>query len=266
MSPELVGILGIVFLLIFIFTGVYICLAMAIVGFVGSWIVGGSFSALTSLVIVPFGFLKDANYAVMPLFMLMSEFISLAGIGRDAYTAARAWIGQIRGGLAMATIGGCGLFAATSGSSTACAVVMGKVAFPEMMRFKYSMQLAAGVIAAGGTVGVMIPPSMPFVMYGILTGTSIGKLFMAGILPGISQVIFYWITIYILCRMNPSLGPASVKFTYKERAKSFVLTWPIVLLFRCCHGWYLWGDFYCQRGGRHRGVWGSAHRDRAERN
>jgi C4-dicarboxylate transporter, DctM subunit len=243
MTPELIGILGIILLLVFIFTGVYICLAMAIIGFVGSWLVAGSFSAMTSLVIVPFGFLKDSNYAVMPLFMLMSEFISLAGIGRDAYTAARAWVGHIRGGLAMATIGGCGLFAATSGSSTACAVVMGKVAFPEMMRFKYSMQLAAGVIAAGGTIGVMIPPSMPFVMYGILTGTSIGKLFIAGILPGITQIIFYWITIYILCRINPSLGPASVKFTYKERAKSFTLTWPIFLLFLIVMGGIYTGVF-----------------------
>lgn len=246
MNAELTGLLGIVVFLVFIFAGVYVGLAMAVVGFLGTWVIVGTGPAFSNLFMVPFGFLKDPNFIVLPLFVLMSEFIGLAGIGRDAYSAARTWLGHIRGGLALATIGGCGLFAATSGSSMACAVVMGKVAFPEMQRFKYAATLASGSIAAGGTLGVMIPPSMPFVMFGIITGTSIGKLFIAGILPGVTQIIFYWITIYILCKINPSLGPASAKTPFKQQIASLSLTWPIIVLFFVVMGGIYMGVFYPQ--------------------
>ena len=243
MSVELIGLIGLGVLLVFIFFGMYISIAMAIVGFVGASFILGPAPALSNLALVPFGLLKDHNFAVLPLFILMSEFISHAGIGRDAYTAARAWLGHIRGGLALATIGGCGLFAATSGSSTACAVVMGKVSFPEMMKYKYSQKLASGCIAAGGTLGVMIPPSIPFVVYGILTNTSIGKLFMAGILPGITQILFYWVAIYIMCRRDKSLGPASIKLPLKERVASLPLTWPVILIFLVVMGGIYLGVF-----------------------
>jgi C4-dicarboxylate transporter, DctM subunit len=243
MSPELIGLIGLVVLLIVLFLGVYISIAMALIGFVGSLILIGPLAALTNLYVVPFGLLKDFNFGVLPLFILMSDVISLAGIGKEAFSAARAWIGQVRGGLAMAAVGACGLFAATSGSSIACAIVMGKVAYPEMMRFKYSAKLAAGCLAAGGSVGVMIPPSMPFVTYGILTDTSIGKLFIAGIIPGITQVIFYFITIYIMCRFNPSLGPASVNLAFKEKLKSSGSVWPIAVLFILVIGGIYMGVF-----------------------
>ncbi len=143
----------------------------------------------------------------------------------------------------MATIGACGLFAATSGSSMACTLVMGKVAFPEMKRFNYSSQLSAGCIAAGGSVGVMIPPSIPFVSYGILTSTSIGKLFIAGILPGITQLLFYAITIYIMCRINPSLGPASTNLPFKQKVTSLSIAWPIAILFLLVMGGIYMGVF-----------------------
>ncbi len=243
MSPEIVGIIGIIALIVLLFMGIYVSITMAIVGFVGYFILAGPLASLTNLYVVPFGLLKDFNFAVMPLFVLMSDFIALAGIGREAFTVARAWVGQFRGGLAMASVGGCGLFAATSGSSMACAIVMGKVAYPEMMRFKYSAQLAAGCLAAGGSVGVMIPPSMPFVTYGILTGTSIGKLFMAGIFPGITQLIFYFIVIYIMCRFNPSLGPASPNLPLKQKVASVTLAWPIVTLFVLVMGGIYMGVF-----------------------
>ncbi len=243
MSVELIGLIGLCVLIVTIFAGIYIGAAMAIVGFVGTWVIVGPLPALSNLAIVPFGILRNHTFAVLPLFILMSEYISMAGIGRDAYIVARAWLGHVRGGLAMATIGGCALFAATSGSSTACAVVMGKISFPEMLKNKYSRALASGTIAAGGTVGVMIPPSIPFVVYGILTGTSIGKLFIAGILPGITQVLFYGITIYILCRINPALGPASPKLPLKQQVTSTYLAWPVIVIFLVIIGGIYLGIF-----------------------
>ena len=148
MSPEIIGLIGLVVLLILLFTGLYISATMAIVGFVGIFLISG-FSAFSTLYIVPVGLLKDSNFAVMPLFVLMSEFIAMVGIGTEAFTVARAWVGPLRGGLAMAAVGGCGLFAATSGSSTACAIVMGKIAYPEMKRFKYAATLASGCLCGG---------------------------------------------------------------------------------------------------------------------
>lgn len=143
----------------------------------------------------------------------------------------------------MAAIGACGLFAATSGSSIACAIVMGKIAYPEMLKNKYSPELASGCIAAGGSTGIMIPPSMAFVIIGIITGTSIGKLFIAGILPGISQILFYFITIFILCRINPNYGPSSPSIPFKEKATSLTRTWPIIILFLLVMGGLYMGIF-----------------------
>lgn len=243
MSPELIGIIGIAALLVLLFLGVYISITMALVGFVGTLILVGPLAAFTNLYVVPFGLLKEFDFVAMPLFILMSDIISFVGIGTDAFNVARAWIGQIRGGLAMASVGACGLFAATSGSSMACVAVMGKVAYPEMVRFKYSAKLAVGCLAAGGSVGVMIPPSLPFITYGILTETSIGKLFIAGIIPGITQVIFYFIAIYIMCRLNPSLGPASPNLKFKEKITSSASVWPIALLFIIVIGGIYMGVF-----------------------
>ncbi len=243
MSPELIGLIGIGVLLLLLFMGVYVSIAMAVVGFVGAYLVAGSLPAYSNLYIVPLSLLRDYNYAVIPLFVLMSEFISVAGIGKEAFDVARAWVGQVRGGLAMAAVGGCGLFAATSGSSLACTIVMGKVAYPEMLRFKYSINLASGCLAAGGALGVMIPPSIPFVMYGIITGTSIGKLFIAGILPGITQIIFYFLTIFVMCRFNPEIGPASTNVPFRQKITSLGMTWPIMSLFVLVMGGIYMGVF-----------------------
>lgn len=231
MSPIIAGLVGIFALLVLVFLGVYVGASMAIVGFLGTIAVAGSFAAFSNLYIVPFGTTNDFGFAVLPLFVLMGELVSQGGIVKGAYEAARAWIGHIRGGLAMASVGACALFAATSGSSVACAAVMGKVAFPEMKRNKYASTLASGCIIAGGSMGIMIPPSMSFISIGILTDTSIGKLFVAGIIPGITQALFYVVTIFLMCRFNPNLGPTSPDTPFKQKLSSTVQTWPIFVLF-----------------------------------
>ena len=150
MDPVLIGLIGLVVLLVLIGLGVYISIAMAVVGLVGAMLITGT-RAFSGLYLIPWSIINDFNFAVIPLFVLMSEFVSSGGIAREAYVAARAWIGQIRGGLAIASVGACALFAATSGSSLATALVMGKIAIPEMQQSKYATTLAAGCIAAGGS-------------------------------------------------------------------------------------------------------------------
>jgi C4-dicarboxylate transporter, DctM subunit len=225
------GIIGIVILLALLMLGTHIGFTLVLVGFLGYAIVGGWGGAINNLGLIPFTTMNSYYFAVVPLFLLMAEFIGQSGIGADAYTAARAWLGQFRGGLAMATIGACGLFAAVSGSSLAGTIVMGRVAYPEMMRNGYSKELGAGVTAAGGTLGILIPPSMGFVLIGILANLSIGKLFIAGIIPGVLVIIFYITTIAIMTRINPHLAPGSVKTTWKEKGSSIILTWPVFVLF-----------------------------------
>jgi len=236
MSPTAVGILGMLALVVLISMGTHVGFTLIIIGFAGFAIVGGLDAAIGNMAILPFDKMNNYHFAVLPLFLLMSAFISRSGIGREAYETARAWVGQLRGGLAMATVGACGLFAAVSGSSLAGAVTMGKVSYPEMKRMGYSDRLSTGAIAAGGTLGILIPPSMGFVLIGILTELSIGKLFMAGLIPGILEVIFYMVTIYIMCRINPKLGPSMGKTTLKEKIVSFRLTWPMVVLFMLIMG------------------------------
>ncbi len=243
MSEPEIGIIGIAVLLGLVFLGVHIGFALILVGFVGIIVISGLGSASASLATVPFIVISDFHFAVIPLFILMSAFVARSGIARESYETARLWVGNIRGGLAMATVGACGLFAATTGSSMACAVAMGKVAYPEMKRYKYSSTLAAGCIASGGTLGILIPPSISFVIIGILTEASIGKLFMAGIIPGILVIVFYFITIYILCRINPLLGPAAPKSSFREKMGSLRHTWPVVILFILVMGGIYMGIF-----------------------
>jgi C4-dicarboxylate transporter DctM subunit len=249
LNPSIIGLIGIGILLVCVFIGVPVGFALIIIGFLGSFALAGFGIALAGVGIVPFAITNDANFAVIPLFLLMSEFISASGIGSEAFRVARAWIGHLRGGLAMATVGACGIMAAVSGSSLAVAVVMGRMAYPEMKKYNYSSELASGCIAAGGSLGIMIPPSVAFIIIGILTEVSIGKLFIAGILPGISQILFYWATIYIMCKRNPSLGPASLNLPLKEKVETLWLTWPVILLFGLVIGGIYAGVFTATEAG-----------------
>jgi len=230
-------------MMVLILLGLNVAFALIGLGFVGLIILMGIEPALSSIAIISFEKATAYDFAVAPLFLLMSAFVSRSDIGKDAYLMARAWLGQVRGGLAIATTGACALFAACCGSSLACAVAMGKIAYPEMQRYGYDARLALGTIAAGGTMGILIPPSMGFILVGILTQQSIGKLFMAGILPGITQMLIYCITIYIICRVNPSYGPAAPSYTFKQKMGSIGHTWPILALFLLVIGGIYGGIF-----------------------
>lgn len=231
MSPVEIGFISFGLLILLILLGVNVAFALIMIGFGGIVLISGFGPALTSLGTVPFERCTSYEISVIPLFILMSQFVDTGNIGREAYQMARTWLGQFKGGLAMATAGACGLFAACCGSSLAAAVAMGKVSYPEMKKNGYDDGLSVAVAAAGGSIGILIPPSMGFIIYGILTQVSIGRLFIAGLVPGILQVLFYIGTISFMCHRNPNLGPASPKTSIKEKAASVKLTWPVILLF-----------------------------------
>ena len=231
MSAEIVGLIGIVILLILIFARIWIGVAMAVVGILGyAYLVGWEKASLMAGM-EPFSQTAYHPITAVPLFLLLGAIVSVTGISTDLYNAARKWIGHVRGGLAMATVAACGGFAAVCGDSIATAVTMGKVAYPEMKRYNYDAKLAAGCIAAGGTIGILIPPSLGFILYGILTEQSIGQLFIAGIIPGILEVIFYMATIFIICRFNPSLGPPGPRVALKEKIIGLKEVWPMLVIF-----------------------------------
>jgi tripartite ATP-independent transporter DctM subunit len=216
---------------------------MGVVGVVGFGYLVGWSESLSILKTVPYLSLANYGMSVIPLFLLMGSFCFYAGISQQLYHTVYKWLGQFRGGLAMATVGACASFAAVSGSSMATAGAMGTVALPEMKKYKYAASLATGCIAAGGTMGILIPPSITLIVYGLLTEQSIGKLFLAGIIPGILEAVFYIITISILCKRNPVLGPPGEKTSFEEKVVSLKGTWPVLGLFLLVMGGIYMGVF-----------------------
>ena len=249
MTPAEAGLIGFVLMMVLVLLSVNVSFAILISGFIGSALIIGLTPALSNMAILAFERVTDYTFAVIPLFMLMSAFVANTDIGREAYETARALIGQAKGGLAMATVGATGLFAACTGSSMAGAIAFARIAYPEMKRYNYKPSLSLGTIAAGATMGILIPPSMGFILIGILTEISIGKLFMAGIIPGILEIIFYIITIFILCKFNPQWGPAGPKTTIKQKIVSLRLTWPVVFLFLLIIGGIYGGVFTATEAG-----------------
>jgi C4-dicarboxylate transporter, DctM subunit len=231
MTPVTVGLIGLVVLFFLLFSGMPLGFVMGVVGFVGFAYLKNLDSALTLLGTIPYRTFADYGFSVVPLFILMGELCFAARLSGDLYDTAHEWIGQFPGGLAMASIAACAGFAAICGSSVATAATLGTVALPEMKRYRYDAALATGCISCGGTLGVMIPPSVGFIIYGIITEQSIGKLFMAGILPGILQAILLIITISIMCRNNPLLGAPGPRTNLKQKIYSLKGTWIVLLLF-----------------------------------
>ena len=243
MSPVEIGLLGMGVLLVLLFMGVPVGVGLGMVGFVGFAAISGFNSALGILRIVPYGTFSNYNLIVIPLFILMGNFAFHSGLSADLFTTARTWFGRVRGGLAMATVAASAGFAAISGSSVATAATMGKIALPEMKRRGYDDALATGTLAAGGTIGILIPPSVILIIYGVLTENSIGKLFLAGFLPGILQAIFFIALIGLLCLFRPQLGPPASPSTLWEKVKSLKGSWMVILLFLVVIGGIYLGVF-----------------------
>jgi C4-dicarboxylate transporter DctM subunit len=220
MSPEVTGIVGIAVLILMFILGMPVAFAMALVGFAGFAYLSSPGAAFTTLSHDIFSQFSSYSLSVIPMFILMGCFAYASGISKRLYSTAYTWVGQLRGGLTMATVLACSGFAAICGSTAATAATMGKIALPEMKRYHYDDTLATGTVAAAGTLGILIPPSTVFIVYGLLTEQSIGKLFVAGILPGILLSIFFVGTVFFICLRNPSLGPPGAPATWKERAKS----------------------------------------------
>jgi C4-dicarboxylate transporter DctM subunit len=243
MSPEIIGLIGLAVLLILLFSGMWIGAAMATVGFFGYAIVVGIKPAFGMVSQIPFTTMAWYPMTCVPLFVFMGIVIFYSEVGKDLYKTAYILVGQLRGGLAMATVIACALFAAITGVSSPALATLGKVAVPEMRKYKYDEKLALGSLVCAGTMAFLIPPSVAFILYGILTETSIARLFMAGFLPGILLSALFVGTILIITRLNPKAGPAGPKTSFKTKVISLKLTWPVLLLFLVVLGGIYGGVF-----------------------
>lgn len=232
MEPATVGIFGLVAFIVLLVLGVHVGIAMFAVGITGSMVILGFEAGLTLLGITTYKIGTTYGYACVPLFLLMGSFAVYGGIAKAAYYALYKWVSRVPGALAVATTLACGAFGAASGSSVASAAVFTRASLPEMTKYKYDVKLSVGCIAAAGTFATMIPPSILLILYGIFTETSISKLFLAGILPGLLTVLIYTISIIFRVRRNPQLAPVPAEdvFSLKEKVSSLRMMWPIAIL------------------------------------
>ncbi len=231
MSADAVAVLGFVVLFVLMLLRVPVGMAMGLVGVCGfSYLVGWG-PAFKNVGHTTMRTVTDYNFAVIPLFLLMGSFASTSGMSRELFRGANAFLGHLRGGLGIATIAACGGFAAICGSSVATAATFSRVAYPEMRRHKYPQSFATGVIAAGGTLGIMIPPSTVFAVYGLITEQDIGKLFIAGIIPGLVAVSMYMLTITLIGWARPGFLPKGERSSWTERLAAVRDVWAVLLLF-----------------------------------
>src|SRR5476651_1833011 len=231
MSTDTVAVVGFVALFSLMLMRVPVGMAMGLVGVVGfSYLVNGN-AALKIIGLTSMRTVTDYTFGVIPMFLLMGAFVTHSGMSRELFHAANTWLGHRRGGLGIATIAECGGFAAISGSSVATAATFSTVAYPEMRRYGYPKSFATGVIAAGGTLGAMLPPSTVLAVYGIITEQDIGKLFIAGIMPGILAASMYMITVTLIGALRPGFLPSGPRTPWPERLAALREIWAMLLLF-----------------------------------
>ena len=243
MSPETTGLIGLILLIVLLFARMWIGAAMALVGFLGYTYIMGLKPAFAVVAQIPFSTIAWYPMSTVPLFIFMGVIIFNSGVGTALYDTAYKWVGQLRGGLAMSTVLACALFAAITGVSAPAVVTMGKVAVPEMRKRNYDDKLATGSIVCAGTLAFLIPPSMAFIIYGILTETSIGLLFIAGLIPGIMLSLLFVITITLITAIRPGAGPAGPKSSIREKITSLKGTWHTLMLFLIVLGGIYGGVF-----------------------
>jgi C4-dicarboxylate transporter DctM subunit len=243
MSGLELGIIGFAFLLFLLAIRVPIGVAMLAVGMVGYIQIAGSAALLSHLKTEVYWKFTTFDLSVAPLFILMGQFAAKAGLSQALFTAAHTWLGHYRGGVAMAAVGGCAGFGAISGSSLATAAIMGQAALPELKRFNYSGSLATGALAAGGTLGILIPPSLILIIYAIMVEANIATLFQAAFIPGILAALGYVATIAIVVRINPESGPAAPRASTTEKWKALFDIWAVLLIFLLVMGGIYTGIF-----------------------
>jgi tripartite ATP-independent transporter DctM subunit len=231
MSADAVAMIGFVMLFALMLLRVPVGMAMGLVGVAGFGFIVGGAPALKLIGQTSMRTVTDYNFGVIPMFLLMGAFVSNSGMSRELFRAANGFVGHRRGGLGIATIAACGGFAAISGSSVATAATFSAVAYPEMRRYGYPQSFATGVIAAGGTLGAMLPPSTVLAVYGIITEQDIGKLFFAGIVPGLLAIVMYMGTIALLSVLRPKFLPAGPRTPWRERIAGLADVWATLVLF-----------------------------------
>jgi tripartite ATP-independent transporter DctM subunit len=230
-SDFAIGLASFPILLLLLAIRVPVGVAMIFVGGCGIILMNGWTPLISQLKTGPYFQFSSYSLSVIPFFLLMGQFAAKAGMSRALFQAANVWLGHRRGGIAMAAIGGCAGFGAICGSSLATAATMGQVALPEMKRFNYSGALATGALAAGGTLGILIPPSVILVIYAILTEQNIAKMFLAAFIPGFLAALGYILAIAVFVRLNPEAGPAGPKAGWGERWANVLETWPVAAIF-----------------------------------
>ncbi len=243
MSPVHIGILGCFILFGFLLTSMPVAFAMLASGVIGFAMITTPHAAFSMVTADLFETFSSYSLTVIPLFVMMGQVSFHAGISRRLFRSAYVWIGHLKGGLAMATVGACAGFGAICGSGPATAATMAAVALPEMKRYGYADSLASGTVASGGSLGMLIPPSVVFIVYALMTEQSIGDLFLAGIVPGILITGLFCISIYVRCSKNSKLGPAGPKHTWKERFHSLNGVIETIILFTLVMGGMFFGFF-----------------------
>ena len=244
MDPVIAGVIGTVLVFILLFLGMPIAFALMLVGFAGISYLASIEAALPIAARTVYEVSAYYPYTVIPLFIVMGGFAGSSGMTKDLYSTFDKWFRKLPGGLAIATIGACAGFAAVSGSSVATAATMGTVALPEMKRFNYHPRLATGSVAAGGTLGFLIPPSIGFIVYGMLTEQSIGKLLVAGMIPGLILAVAYMAIVVVWVKINPSIAPASPEaVSWREKSLALLGVWEPLAIFLLVMGGIYGGLF-----------------------
>ena len=243
MSPTTIGIIGIVLMLVMFMTRMPVAYVMAMIGYLGFSIMISGKGGLNLLSRSIYSSFSSYGLTTIPLFILMGQLAFNSGISRRLYDTAYRYLGHTRGGLAMATVAACTAFGAVCGSSPATAATMATVGLPEMKRYNYADELSTGAVASGGGLGMIMPPSVVMIVYGVLTEQSIGALFVAGIIPAILMTILFVFSIYIWCRLRPDQGPPGEKFTWPQKIRSLTGTFDTVAVFLLVMGGLFFGLF-----------------------